>query len=202
MSEKPIADGASQVAMKSEERGYDGFRPVDVFTFEQEGASVTRQALRSPPIVAVLPFDPDAGRIVLIRQFRIGGHLANGRGMMVEVVAGAVDPGEENEEAARRELTEETGLVATDMREINRFCSSPGITDENVTLYLARVNSRDLLARAGHDENEIIHPISCTPADAIAAADDGRIANVFTLLALNWFARQTEVPFTSETDRP
>lgn len=199
MTEATVEDRATEIAVEREERAYEGFRALDVLTFghRAEGAAdfeppLRREVLRSPEIVAVLPYDRVAERIVLIRQFRIGAHLATGKGMLVEIVAGAVDPGETPETAAARELAEETGLEARSLRLVARFLPSPGISDEYVSLYLAEVDAGGLGERGGHDPNEVTFPFACPPQAAIAAADDGAISNVFTLLALNWFDRHKD----------
>ncbi|HET7412263.1 MAG TPA: NUDIX hydrolase [Pararhizobium sp.] len=196
---KKIEDGGTEIDADPALRAHDGFRPVDIFTFrhrEKDSGdwehAVRREIVRSPRIVAVLPYDPAARRLVLIRQFRLGAHLATGKGMMIEIVAGAVDEGETAEIAARRELTEETGLAALSLDRIVEFLPSPGTSDECVDLYLARVDAGKLPDRAGHDDHEIIYPFLATPAEAIAAADSGAVGNAFTLLALNWFDRHKE----------
>ena len=202
MSRDEIADRPTEIQIESQERPYDGFRPVDTYRFRHRLAgtgdwerAARRQLLRSPPIVAVLPYDPEAGHIVLLRQFRLGAHLATGSGMLVEIVAGGVDEGEEPEAAAARELGEETNLEPLSLTAIARFLSSPGVSDECISLYAARVDIRHLPRRTGHDEDEIIYPFACTPAEAIAAADRGAIGNVFTLLALNWLDRHKDSLF-------
>ena len=53
-----------------------------------------RDVLLAGKVVAVLPLDLARDEIVLIRQFRLSAHLANGRGDMVEIVAGRVEPDE------------------------------------------------------------------------------------------------------------
>lgn len=197
-----IGDRKSEIDVETRERPYDGFRPVDLYRFrhreagaENWEAPVTRQVLRSPGIVAVLPYDPVTGNIVLLRQFRLGAHLAAGRGVLVEIVAGGIDDGETAEEAAARELREETGLDTVALTPVVRFLSSPGISDEFIHLFTARVDERTLPARTGHDENEIIFPFACSPQAAIEAADSGAIGNVFTLLALNWLDRHKDALF-------
>ena len=86
---------------------------------------------RTPPAVAIVPVDAD-GRIVLVRQQR----PAAGRPLL-ELPAGLVDDGEEPLASAQRELREETGLHGGTWRELAAFWSSPGFTDEYVTVFAA-----------------------------------------------------------------
>src|SRR5215475_13076542 len=62
-----------------------------------------RDVLIGGKVVAVIPIDIVRQEVVLIRQFRLPAHLANGRGDLVEFVAGRVESGESLIEAARRE---------------------------------------------------------------------------------------------------
>lgn len=180
---------------------YEGFRRYTEFDFCEnnhptghtgdlhEHPPIRREMLESHRTIAVLAYDGASGDLILINQFRIGAHLATGRGMLVEIVAGHVDEGEDAETAARRELTEETGLEALDMVKAAEFLPSPGMTTEFVTFFVARVDAGGLLARAGLEADEKIFPFRCTLDEALEAADGFSISNVFTLFALNWFAR-------------
>ena len=62
--------------------------------------------LRCPDWVNVIPITED-GRVILIRQYRSGTHE-----ITLEIPGGMVDPGEDPQTSATRELTEETGWVA------------------------------------------------------------------------------------------
>jgi ADP-ribose pyrophosphatase len=92
---------------------------------------------RHPGASAVVPFlddpaDPDP-RVLLIRQFR---HAADG--FIWEVPAGRLDQGEAPEACARRELEEETGMVAETFERLTTIYTTPGFTDERIHLFLAR----------------------------------------------------------------
>ena len=81
---------------------------------------------------AILPLLPD-GRVLMERQYR----YAHGR-VMLEIPAGKLDtPDEIPLEAAKRELSEETGAVAGKMTFLGRIVSSPALIDEVIYLYLA-----------------------------------------------------------------
>lgn len=89
-----------------------------------------RGALSAVAIVAT----DDEGRLLLVEQ-----HRPPAGGRVLELPAGLVgDDGEENvEEAARRELDEETGHRAARVEVIGEFLSSPGLTSERFTLVRA-----------------------------------------------------------------
>lgn len=85
-------------------------------------------------IYPVLKYDPS--KIVLLRQFR---YPVNA--YIYELPAGLIDPGEEPEEAAVRELCEETGLVFEPFTDYDKglkrpFVQCQGLADECVvTVY-------------------------------------------------------------------
>lgn len=188
-----IADRAAEIAIEGERTVYDGFRRYAVYRFtdREDGASphiVERELLVTHRTAAVLPVDAATGELVLLRQFRIGAHVATGRGVMIEIPAGALDGDEPFETAAARELTEETGLTALSLERATEFMPSPGMTNEHAMLFIAKVDAASLPDEAGTDHDERIFPFRCSLADALAACRDGRIANGFTLLALFWYA--------------
>lgn len=189
-----IDDRPARVEVSVPRRIGDGFRPYDRFEIAIEGAdgapqSHTRDILRVGPVVALLPVDLDAGCFVLIRQFRLAAHLATGRGDIVELVAGRVDEGEDLEAAARRECVEEIGVAPTAMRPILSFMPTPGVTDEDATIYLALVDSSRVPPEAGAaQEAERTQPFTIAIDDALAALEAGAPGNVFLIAALQWFA--------------
>src|SRR4030065_848097 len=74
--------------------------------------------------VTILPLDAD-GRIIFIHQYR---HPA-GREML-ELPAGTLNPGEQPEMCALREIREETGFAAGKLQKIGEFFLAPGYSTE------------------------------------------------------------------------
>jgi ADP-ribose pyrophosphatase len=148
-----------------------------------------RDVLRASRVAAVLPVDLERGQLVLIRQFRLAAHLATGRGEMVEIVAGRVEHGEAASAAARRECVEEIGVAPDRLVELYSVLPTPGLTDEYVTFFLGFVDAAQVPARAGAaDENEETRPFVVSIEDAVAALDQGQVANGLMVSALQWLA--------------
>lgn len=189
---KEIRDEAVEVEAKATEVLSEGFRPMIRHTIRHRrhdghwSATMTRDLHAGNHVAAVIAYDLERDKLVLIRQFRLAANIATGRGVMVEIVAGGVEPGETAEAAARRELHEETRLQAGAMIHCFDFMPSPGITTEYATVFLASVDSANLPESAGEDEDEDIAPFVIAYDDALALAASGSLMNGFLLQALNW----------------
>ena len=110
-------------------------------SFDYNDSVLTREFVAHPGAVAILAID-DLQRVLLIRQYR---HPV--RKYLWEIPAGLTDiPGEPRLEAAKRELMEETGYVASDWTKLQDFMTTPGGNDEVISIYLARG-----LTHVGHD---------------------------------------------------
>lgn len=88
--------------------------------------------LESMDWVNVIPITPD-DLIVLIRQYRHGT-----REITLEIPGGIVEPGDSPEEAARRELREETGFEGAEMVSIGRVHPNPAFLNNHCFTYVAR----------------------------------------------------------------
>jgi ADP-ribose diphosphatase len=163
---------------------------VETFAGPMSGPQ-TREVLRSGRAVAVLLYDFTAHRLVLIEQFRIGAYLNDFRSpRILECVAGMIDEGEDPEQAARREVEEEIGHPVGRMEEAGSYLSSPGISDELITLYIGSVDAAIVGGEHGLvEEGEDIRTCVFTVDEAMALADTGKVANIVAQLALLWFAR-------------
>jgi 8-oxo-dGTP pyrophosphatase MutT (NUDIX family) len=139
--------------------------------------------------VAVVALDAH-DRVALVRQWRlpVGGTL-------LEIPAGGLDvhddgSKEDPDQAAPRELEEETGLRAATWRKLGAFYSAPGFTDEVMHLYLATdLSPAHPDARLGPDEDERLI-LSWMPwQDAVTAAERGDIRDAKSIVGLFWLAR-------------
>ena len=156
---------------------YDG--PVFTVTKDEillpDGKKGFRDLVHSLGGVVILPLD-GAGNVTLVRQFR----YAHGK-VLLEAVAGKLEPGEEPDPAARRELREETGFTAARWDFLGAIETSPGFLTEKLYLYLAR----DLTKGEMHlDEGEFLEPVTLPLEEAAAMAADGRLSDAKTLAVL------------------
>jgi len=156
---------------------------VAVGRFEApDGEVFERDVVRSPGAVAALPllFDAEGSpSVVLVRQYRPA--LDE---LVLEVPAGMRDVADEPvEETARRELVEEVGLAAGELRPLPRFYPTVGMSDAVVHLFVATDCEPVERATAGPEEahSEVVHlPL----AAALAMVDAGEIRDSKTVIAL------------------
>jgi ADP-ribose pyrophosphatase len=97
-----------------------------------DGLSFELEIVRHPGGAGALAVDHQA-RVCLVRQYR---HAVGG--WIWEIPAGKLDPGEQPEQTARRELEEEAGIRADAWTSLGTAFSTPGFCDEELHLFLAR----------------------------------------------------------------
>jgi ADP-ribose pyrophosphatase len=142
---------------------------------EPGGIEVVREVVCHSGSVVVLAVLPD-GRLVLVRQYR---HAA-GQSLW-ELVAGGIESGETAENAARRELLEETGYRARTLKPLFDFFPSPGILTERMYL----VEARDLTpSKAQPEADECIRVGRFTLRQIRKMLDAKKIRDAKTLVGL------------------
>lgn len=183
------------------EIGFARFLRMEVIEFRHRlfsgewSAPHRYDVLRRGAAVAIVLYDPDRDRVVLVEQLRLPALLAEATPWQVELVAGLVEAGEAPDAVALRETHEETGLgVIGPLVPIQRYLPSPGASDESVRLYCARVDSTAAAGIHGlADEHEDIRVTVKTMAEIEALLDAGAIENGHTLIGLYWLIRHREM---------
>ena len=116
----------------------------------EEGRTSRQEVVEHRESMTVVAVDGE-DRILLVRQYR---HPTGEE--LLETPAGSVDPGETAEAAVNRELAEETGYCAREVRSLGGFFLAPGWATEYMHVYLAR----DLYeSQAEPDEDERIEVV-------------------------------------------
>ena len=95
------------------------------------GATVAREIISNNGAVAIVAITAQ-NEVRLVRQYR-----AAAQKWVIEIPAGGLEPGEDPDQAAPRELLEETGDRAASWQKLHGTYSAPGILTEFVHLYLA-----------------------------------------------------------------
>jgi nudix-type nucleoside diphosphatase (YffH/AdpP family) len=154
---------------------------------------VTREVFVSGDAVTVLPYDPVRDRVLLVEQFRAG-LFARGdrRPWSLEAIAGRVDPDETPEQAARRETTEEAGLMLGDLWPVASYYPTPGAKTEFVYSFVAPCDLPDgsgiVSGVEGEAEDIRGHVISFDRLMEMVAS--GEVANAPLILTALWLERE------------
>ncbi len=162
---------------------YEGWRRLLKVTVEMpDGRTMAREVLNSPDAAAVLPYDPEACKVILIRQFRAPVMHVEGHPDFLEAVAGLLD-GDEPEACARRETMEEAGIRISELEPVGTAWSAPGMTTERLHLFLAPYAAADRVGEGGGlaEEHEEIEVLEIGLDELMGLLERGAIADMKTL---------------------
>jgi ADP-ribose pyrophosphatase len=146
-----------------------------------DGRLAAFEIVRHPGGAAVLPVLAD-GRIVLVRQLRpaVGG-------MVLELPAGRLEPGEPPDDCAWRELQEEVGYRPGRLEKLGEMLPSVGFCNERIHLFLA--SELEAVPQA-LEQDEFLDILTLSLDEALARLDRGEIPDGKTALALLLYARR------------
>ncbi len=170
----------SEIATKKT-RTYDGKvikLDVDEVVLEN-GKTAIREVVRHTGGAAVLAVD-DNQDMYFVRQFR----YPYGE-EMIEIPAGKLNEGETPLECAKRELLEETGLMADKWEYVGVFRPSPGYTDELLHIYIARELSE---STQNLDDDEFLDVEKYNILKVIKKIEKGEIMDAKTVIAIYKYA--------------
>jgi len=173
---QPVRDDSTlRGAMLESTRVYQGgYLSVDRLRYAAIPLPVVREVVRVRSGVCVLGVGRD-GMVSLVRQFRQAIDL-----VILELPAGVRDPGESALDAARRELSEEVGLVEGEWTHLRHYAHAEGYSDGWMDLYLAV----DCDQAENHpDPGEELELVRVPVDEFYAMLDNGGFVDAKTILA-------------------
>lgn len=139
------------------------------------GELATREIVRHPGAVCVLPLTSD-GEVIMVKQFRYPFNE-----VMLEIPAGKLEFGEDPYEAVKRELEEESGVVAGKIEHIGELYTTVAIFDERIQVYLAR----ELTFTESHPDEDEFLEVTKIPLDTLVSmVMNGEIKDAKTQIAI------------------
>lgn len=183
-----MKDGTTGPGQLATRRVYSGrVVQLDVDTVRfPDGSSGEMEMFRHPGASAVVPVMSGPGeadpQILLIRQYRYAAD-----GVIWEVPAGRLDPGEAPLDCARRELLEETGATAQLFEPLTMIYPTPGFCDERIHLFAATGLAVDEKS-ARREADEFMELVPMPLSQAIGLIRDGQISDGKTICAVLYFA--------------
>lgn len=140
------------------------------------GKPADRELIRHIGAVCVIPITDD-GYAVMEKQFRYPVDE-----VILEIPAGKLDSkDEDHEEAARRELWEETGYTAKELIPLGKFYPACAYSDETIWMYLAKGLTR---GERHLDEDEFLDVELIPLSDLVKQVMAGQIPDAKTQIAI------------------
>lgn len=156
------------------------FRVVRVTRQLPNGGTKTREVVRHPGAVVILPMVDDR-HVCLIKNFRVSVNET-----LVELPAGTLEPNEPPINTAARELIEETGYRAEQLKFLHAFYLSPGVLDEKMHLFVATGLQ---LGDAAREHGEEIENLVVPYEQAIELIFNGTIKDAKSIASLLYYDR-------------
>jgi nudix-type nucleoside diphosphatase (YffH/AdpP family) len=168
---------------------YSGYLTVKKLRVKlADGTTVSRDIETHGDAAAVLPYDMERRCALVVRLFRAPVFSVTQESAVEEACAGMIED-EDDEAAVRREAYEELGVSLQALERVARIWSSPGVSTERQSLFLAAYVAADRVGKGGGvaEEHEGITVVE-RPLEHLALdLDQGRIVDgklVTLLLAL------------------
>lgn len=141
----------------------------------ENGREAFRDVVNHPGAVAVVAITND-DKILLVRQYR---HPISEA--LLEIPAGKLEQGERPDDCARRELEEETGYVAAELRQLTSIYTTPGFCNEIIHIYLATKLTKTAQCL---DEDEFLNIEQYTSGEVQQMITNGRIHDAKSIVGL------------------
>lgn len=143
------------------------------------GQTATREIVHHHGAAGIMPFLENKQKMLFVKQWR-----EPMRKLTLEIPAGKIDMDENNpKEVALRELNEETGYKSPDMYKLCGFYSTPGFSDEYMTLFVAPTLEK-VIHKRSLDSDEFLNVVPLTLEQAKEQIKSGLICDAKSILAV------------------
>jgi nudix-type nucleoside diphosphatase (YffH/AdpP family) len=166
----------------------DDWAVLTKHTFElkrRDGAweKQVRQTYDRGHAAVILPYDPQRGTVLLVRQFRLPVFLQGHRAPLIEACAGLLDDNDP-ETCIRLETEQELGYRLGAVRKIYDIYMSPGSVTERLSFFTAEYSPDDRVSDGGGDpgEGEDIEVLEIALSEAMALVESGGIIDAKTVM--------------------
>lgn len=149
------------------------------------GQKTSREIIRHSAAIALLMITADQ-KMILVKQWR-----APLQKVTLEIPAGKVDERDHGDltHAATREMNEETRLRATTLEKVLTAYSSPGFTDEQITLFKA-TGLKGVQEQLPQDQDENLQIVKVSRDQALQMVQKGEIDDMKTVMAIYYWISQ------------
>jgi|UPI0004B5F81D nudix-type nucleoside diphosphatase (YffH/AdpP family) len=178
------------ILIRSVEVLSDDWAILKKFTFDyrRRDGSLERQVRQTYDRghgAVILPYDPERGTVLLVRQFRLPAYVSGHPEPLIEACAGLLDK-DDPETCIRREAQEELGYRLRDIEPVFHVFMSPGSVTERLMFFIARYSPGDRIGRGGGDrhEGEDIEVLEIPLAEALGMIGKGEIVDGKTIMLL------------------
>ncbi|EGQ2845743.1 NUDIX hydrolase, partial [Staphylococcus pseudintermedius] len=130
-----------------------------------------REVVKHNGAVAICALTPDQ-QVILVKQYRKALEQE-----LLEIPAGKLEPGEDRESAAMRELEEETGYKAKKLTLIGEVYGTPGFSNEKISVYFA---DNLVEGKVNLDEDEFVEKVLYSLDDVKKAVEARTIEDAKT----------------------
>jgi ADP-ribose pyrophosphatase len=152
-----------------------------------------REIVERRAAAAILLYDPNLDKVILIQQFRPGAIKDQQSPWVIEIVAGVIEPNETPDKLVVREAKEEADCEVLDLYPICEYFVSPGTSNEYMWIFCGRIDA----SKAGGihgliDEEEDIKVLVLSLDEASQLAQQGQIKTAPAMLSLQWLQLNSE----------
>lgn len=141
----------------------------------ENGNTAMREVVEHPGAVGIVALKEN-GDIVMVKQYRKAVEQ-----VLLELPAGKLEQGEDPADCAARELTEETGYTAGDLRYLVSFYTSPGFSNEIMHMFLA-TNLKE--GKNDPDDDEMVETVEISRDRAMDMILKGEIKDGKTIAGI------------------